>query len=105
MIYAPAALASLKDILRWTLSEFGEARAERYTAQLVHRLESLAAGHPPHPRPCSTLSCTVGHESHLRYFREGRHYLILRETDETLELVEVFHERMNVDAWLRALSR
>ncbi len=39
----------------------------------------------------------------LTYIREGSHYLILREKRETLEVVEVFHERMNIEAHLERL--
>nr|WP_240722851.1 type II toxin-antitoxin system ParD family antitoxin [Poseidonocella sp. HB161398] len=33
----------------------------------------------------------------------GGTILILRETETAIELVEVFHERMNIEAWLQAL--
>ena len=32
----------------------------------------------------------------LSYYREGRHYLILRETENNLELVEVCHSQMTL---------
>ena len=34
----------------------------------------------------------------------GSHYLILRETADTLELVEVFHARMDLDRHLTAMT-
>ena len=45
----------------------------------------------------------VREASGLTCFREGSHYLILRERPETLEVVEIFHERMNVEALLEGL--
>ena len=36
---------------------------------------------------------------------EGAHYLILRERPETLEVVEIFHERMNIEAHLEQLMQ
>ncbi|WP_108260538.1 type II toxin-antitoxin system RelE/ParE family toxin [Mangrovicoccus ximenensis] len=103
IVYAPAALASLQDILEWTIGRHGDAQAERYTNQLIARLDALAAGQPPHPRPCSALLSEGRRAPGLGYVREGRHYLILRETETAIELVEVFHERMNIEAWLQAL--
>ena len=42
IIYSPASLASLEAILRWTIEQFGDEQAERYTGQLTARLKALA---------------------------------------------------------------
>ena len=39
----------------------------------------------------------------LACFHEGSHYLILREKPEVLEVAEVFHKRMNIEAHLERL--
>jgi len=46
----------------------------------------------------------VREASGLVFHREGSHYLILRERAETLEVVEIFHERMNLEAHLERLG-
>jgi len=103
IVYAPAALASLQDILEWTIREFGDAQAQKYTDRLANRLRLIADGKPPCPKPCDLLLQGRRDAAGLGYYREGRHYLIMRETDDTLELVEIFHEKMNIDARLRSL--
>lgn len=103
IVYAPAALASLQDILEWTIEAFGDAQAQKYTDRLAKRLNTIALGEPPYPKPCDLLLQGRRDGAGLSYCREGRHYLILRETDDALELVEIFHERMNIDARLRGL--
>ena len=103
-IYAPAALASLEVILVWTIEQFGDAQAERHTGQLVARLKALASGRPPLAKSCSKLLHGRRDATGLSYYREGRHYLILRETEHSLELVEVFHSRMNIEARLDDLE-
>ncbi len=40
----------------------------------------------------------VREASGLACFHEGPRYLILREKPEVLEVVEVFHKRMNIEA-------
>jgi plasmid stabilization system protein ParE len=40
----------------------------------------------------------------LTYIREGSHYLILRDKPDVLEVVEIFHERMNIDRHLHDLE-
>ena len=104
IVYAPAALDSLEDILNWTIEQFGDDQAARYIGQLVARLEALAAGRPPRTKPCSQLVRGRRDAPNLSYYREGRHYLILCETDDRLELVEVFHSRMNIKARLSDLE-
>lgn len=104
LIYAPAALASLENIFAWTIEHFGDAQAERYKNQLAARLVAAAAGEPPHPLPCERLLMGKRDATGLTYLREGRHFLVLRERAESLELVEVFHDRMNLEARLRELA-
>ena len=41
----------------------------------------------------------------LTCFREGAHYLILREKPEALEVVEIFHARMDIEGHLERLTR
>ena len=43
--------------------------------------------------------------SGLSYYREGSHFLILREKPDMLEVVEIFHARMNIDAHLERLVK
>ena len=47
----------------------------------------------------------VREASGLVFYREGSHYLILRERSKTLEVVEIFHERMNIEAHPEQLMR
>ncbi|MDE0335156.1 MAG: type II toxin-antitoxin system RelE/ParE family toxin [Defluviicoccus sp.] len=103
VVFAPAALDRLADILAWTVERFGEAQAEAYAARLARRLEALAAGEGPKARPCERLMRGVREASGLAFYHEGSHHLILRERPETLEVVEIFHERMNVEAHLERL--
>ena len=105
VVFAPAALDRLADILAWTVDRFGETQAEAYAARLVDRLQALAIGEGPKARPCDLLMRGVRESSDLFYCREGSHYLILRERPETLEVVEIFHERMNIEAHLARLMK
>ena len=105
VFYAPAALARFADILEYTIQNFGEAQADAYTAQLAARIEALAAGTGPRARRCELLMRGVRDASGLNYYREGSHYLILRENPDTLEVVEILHGRMNLDEHLERLAK
>ena len=103
VVYSPAALTRFADILGYTVKRFGAAQADAYAARLAGRLEALASRHGPKARPCERLMRGVREASGLTCFREGAHYLILREKPETLEVVEIFHERMNIEDHLERL--
>ena len=105
ILYAPAALARFADIFEYTIQNFGEAQAHAYTAQLAARIEALAAGTGPRARPCELLMRGVRDASGLTCYREGSHCLILRENPDTLEVVEIFHGRMNLDEHLERLAK
>ena len=105
VFYAPAALARFADILEYTIQNFGEAQAHAYPAQLAARIEALAAGTGPRARRCELLMQGVRDASGLTCYREGSHFLILRENPETLEVVEILHGRMNLDEHLERLAK
>ena len=104
IFYAPAALARFADILEYTIQNFGEVQADAYTARLAARIEALAAGTGPRARPCELLMQGVRDASGLTWYREGSHFLILREKSDTLEVVEILHGRMNLDEHLERLA-
>ena len=104
VVYAPAALDSFDDILEYTADTFGEAQAVAYTEQLVARIEALAAGAGPRARPCEFLMRGNADVAGLTYYREVLHFLILLETADTLEVVEILHGRMDLDRHLRRLA-
>ena len=104
VVFAPAALASFDDILDYTVSKFGESQADAYTNQLIVRIEALASGEGPRARSCSLLMQTITDAGGLTYYREGGHFIILRESAERLEVVEILHGRMNLDRHLERLA-
>lgn len=105
VVFSPAALARLADIFAYSVDRFGEAQAEACAARLTGRLAALAAGKGPTARPCERLMRGVRGAFGLTCFREGAHYLILREKPETLEVVEIFHARMDIEGHLERLTR
>ena len=56
-------------------------------------------------RHCELLMQGVRDASGLTCCREGSHFLILRENPDTLEVVEIFHGRMNLDEHLERLAK
>ena len=100
VVFSPVALARLADILAYRVERFATAQAEVYAARLAGRLEALASGRGPRARVCEHLMRGVREASGLTCFRESAHYPILREQAETLQVVEIFHERMNVEVHL-----
>ena len=65
----------------------------------------LPRGIGPRARRCELLMQGVRDASGLSYCREGSHFLILREKPDMLEVVEIFHVRMNIEAHLERLVK
>ena len=98
-------LARFADIFEYTIQNFGEAKAHAYTAQIAARIEAIAAGTGPRARRCELLMQGVRDAPGLTCYREGSHFLILRENPDTLEVVEILHGRMNLDEHLETLEK
>jgi plasmid stabilization system protein ParE len=155
---------SLAEILAWTIKRFGEHQAMAYRDALIERIDAIAAGLPPHPRPCGLstrkfhqpATATANHHAVARsapvcqlnveqttpslpngprtaprralgglathvdetsgfmrghpgaadlvYYREGGHYIVMRDSDEVLIVLEFFHQASDLPRLLQALE-
>ena len=94
----------LTDILEFSIAQWGDMVAQRYRDALVARLRALAAGELPAGRPCDLL-VTSGQPLNLKYFREGGHYIIYRETATELIVLDFVHQSRNLDDHIANLSK
>lgn len=101
----PAAAQSLEDIAAWTIERFGDRQADAYCETLITRLNTIAEGGPPRPRPCSALLATSHSKVDLTYVREGGHFIILRETHDRIDVIEFLHGRLDLPHKLEALTK
>lgn len=96
-----SAEADFREILRWTLAQFGEAQARAYAETLSAALESLTAG----------PSITGARERHeianglctlhvARKERKGRHFVMFRigheHGREVIEVLRLLHDAMDL---------
>ena len=106
--FAPRARLDIAEILDWTLCEFGPKAARRYSLLLETALADLAEN-PERlgvvRRPEISKECGTYHLFHSRKkaaragrkVRDPRHFLVFRvSTDETLEIVRVLHDAMDL---------
>ena len=100
----PQAEDSLVGIFTWTIENFGERQALSYRDGLIARINRLASGEPPHARPCAALMQGRKGAENLTYYREGGHYIIMRDTDDVLEILEFFHQSSNLPFHLERLT-
>lgn len=95
---------SLIEIFIWTIENFGERQALSYKDGLIDRINMIANNEPPHPRSCAVLISGRADGGDLSYFREGGHYIILRETNERFEVLEFLHQSSNLPDHLKRLT-
>lgn len=96
---------ALEDIIGWTIDQFGIEQAIKYKELLENRLSSLASGKAPHGKPCNLLVSGLLDISDLEYYRQGRHYIIYRNTDDALLVVDFVHGSRNLEAIIQDLSK
>lgn len=95
---------SLEDIFIWTIDQFGVVQATKYKDQLIYRLNALAAGELPHGRSCNVLISSKRDVRDLEYYREGRHYIVYRNTEKALFVVDFIHEVRDLEFLITELS-
>ena len=98
---------TLTEIAEWTARQFGRQHAIAYQDALIDRIDRLAAGALPRGQSCAVLFQDEPDEqalADLRYYREGSHYLVFRETAEALVVVDILHVRMDLGRHLRSLA-
>jgi len=95
---------SLEDIFAWTIDQFGIDQAIKYKDQLLNRLNSLAAGELPRGRSCNVLIANVRDVQDLEYYREGRHYIVFRNIEKALFVVDFIHEVRDLEFLIEKLS-
>ncbi len=96
---------TLEDIIGWTIDQFGIEQAIKYKELLENRLSLLASGKAPHGKPCNLLVSGLLDMNDLEYYRQGRHYIIYRNTDDELLVVDFVHGSRNLEAILQDLSK
>ena len=97
---------SLVEIFAWTIEQFGEEQfgqrqAIAYRDALIERIELIAQGQPPHPRPCGPIAHASADD--LVYYREGGHYITMRDAKDTLIVLEFFHQAIDLPRHLQTL--
>ena len=95
---------TLEDIIGWTIDQFGIKQAIKYKELLENRLSSLASGKAPQGKPCNLLVSGVLDMNDLEYYRQGRHYIIYRNTGDEILVVDFVHGSRNLDAIIQDLS-
>lgn len=88
----PLAETDLEDIWTYTFERWSLEQAEHYVGELAAAFERLARGE------------WVGRSSRAgdgyRRYLVGAHVVFYRETTETLDVIRVLHQRMDVDRHL-----
>ena len=91
--------ASLTEIARWTIENFGLRQAERYEAGLLDRCEAIL-NRQAQSRSCAVL---VDEADDLRFIRAGEHFLIFLDQPNEVVIVDILHARTDLPNHVAAL--
>ncbi|MDO6732675.1 type II toxin-antitoxin system RelE/ParE family toxin [Marinovum sp. 2_MG-2023] len=92
--------ASLTEIARWTIENFGLRQAELYEAELLIRCEGILNGQA-HSRSCAVL---VDEADDLRFVRAGEHFLVFLDQPDEVVIVDILHSRSDLPRHVVALT-
>lgn len=95
---------TLTDIIGWTINNFGIEQAIIYKNKLIIRLNALAAGELPSGRPCNLLVSGKYQATDLEFYREGQHYVIYRNTEKFIYVVDFVHGSRNLEKIISELA-
>jgi len=92
--------ASLTEIAKWTIENFGLHQAELYEAELLGRCEAILNGQA-HSRSCSIL---VDNAGELRFIRAGEHFVVFLDQPDAVIIVDILHSRSDLPRHVAALT-
>jgi len=92
--------ASLIEIARWTIDNFGIKQAEHYETELISRCQAILNGQA-HSRSCAVL---VDHADDLRFVRAGEHFLVFLDHPDEVIIVDILHSRSDLAHHVAALA-
>lgn len=92
-VFTPAAIQDLDGIWDYTFDKWGPAQAERYLRMIQDTVVGLGAGTQ---RSLSAQDIRDGYRKAL----VGMHVLFFREAADTIQIVRILHQQMDLSAHL-----
>src|SRR6056297_3054895 len=92
--------ASLVEIAKWTIEQFGLKQADLYEAELLIRCQAILNGQA-HSRSCAVL---VDDAADLRFARAGEHFLVFLDQPDEVIVVDILHSRSDLPRHVAALA-
>ena len=92
--------ASLVEIAKWTIEQFGLKQADLYEAELLTRCQAILSGQA-HSRSCAVL---VDNAADLRFARAGEHFLVFLDQPDEVIIVDILHSRSDLPRHVAALA-
>lgn len=101
-VLTPQADADLTEIFLYTSHTWGAAQAEDYLLSLDSIMCRLAEGEIK-GKECTLLLPEKGGD--LYYYHTQRHYIIYRNRAKRLEIIALYHDRMDLPRHLEQLQK
>ena len=92
--------ASLVEIAKWTIEQFGLKQAELYENEVLTRCQAILNGQA-HGRSCAVL---IDEAADLRFARAGEHFLVFLDQPDEVIIVDILHSRSDLPRHVAALA-
>jgi plasmid stabilization system protein ParE len=92
--------ASLVEIAKSTIENFGLEEAELYENEVLTRCQAILNGQA-HSRSCAFL---IDDAANLRFARAGEHFLVFLDQPDEVIIVDILHSRSDLPRHVAALA-
>lgn len=92
--------ASLTEVARLTIENFGLRQAELYETELPNSRKSIMNGQA-HSRSCAVL---VDDVEDLRFIRAGEHFLVFLDRPDEVIIIDILYSRSDLSRHVAGLA-
>lgn len=100
IVLSKVAEHDLANIAAWTAENFGARQAEVYVEAILDTIEELAAGEPTRSKARDEIAAGLRTLHMTKPGRRGRRLLAYVAADDTLTIVRILHDSMEVSRHL-----
>ncbi len=90
----------LTNIAAWTAENFGAKQAEVYIDAILDTIEELTSHEPGRSKARDEIALGIRTLHMAKPGRRGRHMLVYTATDDTITIVRILHDSMEVSRHL-----
>ena len=95
----------LANVAAWTAENFGARQADAYIDAILDTIDELAAGQPIRSKARDEISADLRTLHMAKPRRRGKHLLMYLESEDTVTILRILHDSMEIARHLPDVER